>query len=74
MQLFRACATCPLRAASCHANSSKLPVIPRLSTTDGGFALPGSLVRVGPLVPDSMNSAGWTSATIPTSSLNAAIS
>src|SRR5205809_810060 len=51
-QLLRAASIVPLRTASCHDHSSRLPFIPRFRVTVGGLSFPGSLLTAiaSPLV------------------------
>src|ERR1700752_1620901 len=73
-QTLRAASIVPLRAASCHDHSSRLPFIPRFRVTVGGLNFPASLLTaiLSPLV--SQYSDCSTSELIPESSWNTAIS
>src|SRR6266536_3459287 len=73
-QDLRAATMSPCSTASCHSQSSMPEFLPRLRVTCGGFAFPGSFLKMTSLSLDSRKSTGSTSVVIPASSENDAIS
>src|SRR5687768_3434593 len=71
---LRAAPICPIRTDSCQDHSSIEPFIPRLRMTVGGTGFEGCLTTLTSFPELSQYSLGATSATIPCSSLNVAIS